>query len=242
MRPTRATAALALTVITGTAITGITGIGGNDAETLRQSQHAIISARAMAGTPEAPAASPPGPTHTALRRPVHERRTSPPQPLAPRPPADRRDAPDPFLLEDGDRWLLHSTQVGFANIPVATAPDLATWSTPIDALPELPAWAQWGHTRAPGVLRRPDGFVLYFAARFPTTGRHCIGAATSTSATGPFTTTSPEPLVCQPELGGSIDPHPFVDTDRTAYLLWKADGNAIGHASALFSQRLRPDA
>jgi beta-xylosidase len=163
--------------------------------------------------------------------------------LAPRPPGDGRDAPDPFLLEDGHRWVLYSTQVGFANIPVATAPDLASWSTPLDALPELPAWAEWGHTWAPGVLRRPGGFVLYFyfAARSRTTGRQCIGAGTSTSATGPFTTTSSEPLVCQPELGGSIDPHPFVDTDGTAYLLWKADGNAIGRASALFSQRLRPD-
>ena len=30
------------------------------------------------------------------------------------------------------------------------------------------------------------------------------------------------------ELGGSIDPHPFVDRDGTPYLLWKADGNASG--------------
>jgi hypothetical protein len=43
------------------------------------------------------------------------------------------------------------------------------------------------------------------------------------------------------QLGGSIDPHPFVDADTTTYLLWKADGNAIGHASTLFSQRLRDD-
>jgi beta-xylosidase len=91
------------------------------------------------------------------------------------------------------------------------------------------------------VLRRPGGLVLYFVARSRATGGQCIGAATSTSATGPFNSTSPEPLVCQPELGGSIDPHPFVDTDGTAYLLWKADGNAIGRASTLFSQRLRPD-
>jgi beta-xylosidase len=243
MRPTRAIAAIAafaLTIVTGAGITGITGIGGNGAETLRSSRHATIAARAMAGTPEAPAATPPGPPRTALRRPVHERRT-PPQPLAPRPPADGRDGPDPFLLQDRDRWVLYSTQVGFANIPVATTPDLATWSTPVDALPELPVWAEWGHTWAPGVLQRPDGFVLYFAAHSRATGRQCVGAATSISATGPFANTSPEPLVCQPALGGSIDPHPFVDTDGTAYLLWKADGNAIGRSSALFSQRLRPD-
>ena len=45
--------------------------------------------------------------------------------------------------------------------------------------------------------------------------------------------------MCQPHLGGSIDPQPFVDSDGTAYLLWKAD--AIGQTSHLFAQRLRPD-
>ena len=63
---------------------------------------------------------------------------------------------------------------------------------------------------------RPGGFVLYFAARSAATGRQCIGAATSKSATGPFTSSAAEPLVCQPELGGSIDPFPFVDCGRDA--------------------------
>ena len=59
--------------------------------------------------------------------------------------------------------------------------------------------------------------------------------------TGPFASPAPRPLVCQPELGGSIDPHPFVDDDGTAYLTWKADGNAIGGTSQLFAQRLGHD-
>jgi beta-xylosidase len=242
MRPTRAIAVLTLTIITGSiGITRITGLAGDSsAETLRPSRQAISVTRAVDATPEPHAPSPSRTLRTAPQLHVHERPT-PPQPLAPRPPADRRDAPDPFLLEDEDRWVLYTTQVGLANIPVATTPDLATWSTTTDALPQLPPWAEWGRTWAPGVLERPGGFVLYFAARSRTTGRQCIGSATAASATGPFTSTSPEPLVCQPDLGGSIDPHPFVDADGTAYLLWKADGNAIGHASTLFSQRLRHD-
>lgn len=167
--------------------------------------------------------------------------TAPPQPLAPVPPADGRDAPDPFLLDDGDEWVLFSTQVGLLNVPASTSSDLAAWSAPVEALPVLPAWAEWGHTWAPGAVARPGGYVLYFAARSRATGRQCIGAASSISATGPFTSPSAEPLVCQAELGGSIDPHPFVDRDGTAYLFWKADGNAIGQASWLFGQRLRPD-
>jgi beta-xylosidase len=232
MRPTRAIASLTLAIITsGAGITGIAEFTGGSEVAVRTSQPASSAPGTKEATPEWRATTPASTTPAA----------PPPEPLAPRPPADGRDAPDPFLLDDGDRWVLYSTQVGLANVPVATTPDLASWSAPTDALPELPAWAEWGRTWAPGVLRRPGGLVLYFAARSRTTGGQCIGAATSTSATGPFTSTGPEPLVCQPDLGGSIDPHPFVDTDRTAYLLWKADGNAIGRASTLFSQRLRPD-
>lgn len=242
MRPTRAIASLTLAIVTGSiGITGITGFAGDsDAATFRSSGDATVTTRAVDATPEPHAPSPSGTPRPAPRPPAQERR-SPPQPLAPRPPADGRDAPDPFLLEDEGRWVLYTTQVGLINVPVATTPDLANWSPPTDALPQLPDWAEWGRTWAPGVLHRPGGFVLYFAARSRTTGLQCIGAATSTSATGPFTSTSPEPLVCQPELGGSIDPQPFVDVDGTTYLLWKADSNAIGRRSALFSQRLRPD-
>jgi hypothetical protein len=60
---------------------------------------------------------------------------------------------------------LFSTQVGLINVPVALSDDLRQCSPPVDALPELPAWAEWGRTWAPGLLRRDNGFVLYFAAR-----------------------------------------------------------------------------
>jgi hypothetical protein len=136
---------------------------------------------------------------------------------------------------------MYSTQVGWANVPAAVSDDLITWSTPFNALPELPAWAEWGSTWAPGVVARPGGYVLYFAARSAALGRQCIGAAFATQAAGPFVSPSPQPLVCQPELGGSIDPHPFVDDDGQAYLQWKADGNAIGGRSILFSQQLTDD-
>jgi beta-xylosidase len=164
-----------------------------------------------------------------------------PQPLVPAPPSDGRDAPDPFVLADGDRYVLYSTQVGLHNVPVATSPDLSNWSPPADALPQLPAWAAWGRTWAPGVVRLGNQYLLYFAAHDSRSGRQCIGVAASATADGPFAATSTEPLVCQTELGGSIDPHPFVDDDGTAYLLWKADGNAVGLASTLFAQTLRPD-
>jgi beta-xylosidase len=163
------------------------------------------------------------------------------RPLDPHPPPDGRDAPDPFILADGGRYLLYSTQVGFHNVPVATSPDLRRWSPPSDALPQLPAWAEWGRTWAPGVTRLGGRYLLYFAAHHRRSGRQCIGVAASATAAGPFTPTAADPLVCQIHLGGSIDPHPFVDADGNAFLLWKADGNAIGQPSTLFAQRLAPD-
>jgi beta-xylosidase len=170
-----------------------------------------------------------------------DHRHATPPPLAPVPPPDGRDAPDPFVLADGARHVLYSTQVGFHNVPVATSTDLRHWSPPGDALPQLPGWAAWGRTWAPGVVRLDDGYLLYFAARHEPSGRQCIGVATATTATGPFVSQAPEPLVCQTDLGGSIDPHPFVDRDGTVLLLWKADGNAVGQPSTLYVQPLTPD-
>ena len=191
-------------------------------------------------------AAPAGPAPAPARR--QEDATAPrgehsqiPERLTPRPPADGRDAPDPAIVHDGERWALFSTQVGLINVPVALSDDLRQWSQPVDALAELPAWAEWGRTWAPGVLRRDNGFVLYFAARSRALNLQCIGAATADVIEGPYSSTAPEPLVCQPQLGGSIDPQPFVDSDGTAYLLWKADANAIGQTSQLFAQTLRPD-
>jgi beta-xylosidase len=175
--------------------------------------------------------------HANLPRPS----SPPPRPLAPIPPPDGRDAPDPFVLADDGRYVLYSTQVGLHNVPVATSPDLRTWSPPSDALPQLPDWAEWGHTWAPGVTPLGDRYLLYFTAHHRNSGRQCIGVAISSAADGPFVSQAPEPLVCQTRLGGSIDPHPLIDHHGTPYLLWKADSNAISQPSTLYAQRLTPD-
>ena len=157
------------------------------------------------------------------------------------PAGDGRDAPDPFILQDGGEYALYTSQVGLQSVPVATSRDLVHWSQPRDALPTLPPWAAWGWTWAPAVLTRGDRYVLYFAARSRALGIQCIGAAVATSAIGPFTSHDEQPLICQRELGGSIDPHPYATEDGAAYLLWKSDGNALGRASTLHAQRLRRD-
>ncbi len=145
------------------------------------------------------------------------------------------------MLRDGDRYLAYATNAGGRNVQVWTSPDLAHWDDAGDALPVLPAWGQPGHTWAPVVLDRPGGPILYYTLREPRSGRQAISLATATRAEGPFADRSSGPLVFQESDGGSIDPSPFVDVDGTAYLLWKADTNAVGRPSSLWIRPLAPD-
>ena len=66
-----------------------------------------------------------------------------------------RRLPRSFLTRAPDgSCCAFSTQVGGLNVPMMRSTDLATWTTPTDALPRLPAWAAWGHTWASSVARR----------------------------------------------------------------------------------------
>ncbi len=153
------------------------------------------------------------------------------------------DFPDPFVLNDGGTYYAFSTNVGSAHIPTLRSSTLASWTWLGDALPELPAWSEevgdlvW----APGVLARDDGYLLYYTTRHRASGRQCISRATARRPEGPYIDDSAKPFVCQVQLGGSIDPYPFVDTDGQAYLYWKNDGNCCDLPVGLWVQRLSLD-
>jgi len=150
---------------------------------------------------------------------------------------------DPHVLKVGDTWYAYATGDLVANLQVARSADLVRWERLDDALPELPEWSvlQKGLTWAPEVARTPAGFVMYYTLRDAASGRQCISAAVADRPEGPFRDTRPRPLVCQERLGGSIDPHRFVDRDGATYLLWKNDGNCCGLATELWAQRLDGD-
>jgi Glycosyl hydrolases family 43 len=150
------------------------------------------------------------------------------------------DFADPFVLRAGDTYYAYSTNSGAGDIQVISSTDLASWHLVGNALGGLPFWASPGATWAPSVLARDGGYVVYYTVREGTSGRQCISRAVASSPTGPFLDDSWGPLVCQRELGGSIDPSPFVDGDGRAYLLWKAEG-AGGPAQTLWSQELTAD-
>jgi beta-xylosidase len=150
---------------------------------------------------------------------------------------------DPHLLKVGDTWYAYATGDLIVNLQVARSTDLVRWERLDDALPELPSWSvlQKGLTWAPEAARTPAGFLLYYTVRHAPSGRQCVSVAVAERPEGPFQDRRTRPLVCQERLGGSIDPHHFVDRDGAAYLLWKNDGNCCGLPTELWAQRLDRD-
>ncbi|MDT0447149.1 family 43 glycosylhydrolase [Streptomyces johnsoniae] len=153
------------------------------------------------------------------------------------------DFPDPDVFtENGTHWA-YSTSSRHGRVPYATAdgPD-GPWTIQGNAMPEPPAWTGSGGFWAPDVSRRADGrYLMYFTGPDAASGRMCLGAALADAPAGPFVPTSAQPLVCDPDEGGDIDPSSFVDTDGTRYLLYKNDGNAVGRPAILWLQRVAED-
>jgi beta-xylosidase len=153
--------------------------------------------------------------------------------------------PNPMILVDEGRYYMYSSQLDFydPSIELRISNDPLDWNVePIDALPVIPAWASHGLTWAPDVIRVDDGYVMYMTAQLggvqPDT--QCIGIAVADRPEGPFHP-SPDPLVCQRDRNGSIDPRTFVDANGDLWLHWKSDDNAdVGGSSrsSVYAQRL----
>ena len=152
------------------------------------------------------------------------------------------DAADPYILKTQFGFFAYSTNTSSANVPVWYSADLVNWKLLVDALPNLPEWARDTGTQtwAPAATIRNGKFVLYFTTLHAFSGRQCIGVAVADEATGPFVPSS-EPIVCQTDLGGSIDPSVFTDSSGVAYLLWKNDGNCCRIPTRIFTQPLSGD-
>ena len=160
------------------------------------------------------------------------------------------DLGDPFVLPvtDGGHvvsFVAFGTGDFPARVPTAHTSDLSTWERGPDALPNLPAWAgsdprnslSW----APAALQTAKGYILYITLPDARSGQQCIAATTSTKPDGPYTGVGDGPLLCQHDLGGSIDPTVVRDRSGTLHMLWKNDGNSVGAPSSLWEQELAPD-
>jgi hypothetical protein len=130
-------------------------------------------------------------------------------------PVIDQDFPDPDVLKVGDTYYAYATNTSVVDVQVAKSTDLVHWQMLPDAVGALPGWAKPGLTWAPDVSLAGDGstFILYFTARDKASDRQCVGVATSDKPEGPFKSDAQAPLICQTDLGGSIDPATFVDED-----------------------------
>lgn len=164
-------------------------------------------------------------------------------------PVFKANFPDAFVLAQSNRFIAYSTNDG-ANVPVAASTDLAHWAfvadparpgKQLDAMPKLGSWAKTGFTWAPEVLQLGGKYLLYYTASDRRKNAQCIGVAVANDALGPFVDSSPDPIVCQTNLGGSIDADAFRDTDGKLYLYFKNDGNRVHARTSLWGQALAPD-
>ena len=108
-------------------------------------------------------------------------------------------------------------------------------------------WEQVNTQTSPGVFFWDGTWIMYYdAAQYGhagDTGYNCLAVATAAeSHTRPIRsspTTPPVPLLCQPQLGGAIDPSPFIDpVTGNAYLVWKSNDGGSSQPAQLWSQQL----
>ena len=152
------------------------------------------------------------------------------------------DFPDPAIIQVDGTWYAFGTQSRYdytqVKTQLATSDDFETWTLrkDYDALRNLPSWVDMNDPRiwAPDVFQNDNGdYIMYFSAALASKPNlHCVGAAKSFNIEGPYDSVSDTPLACPTELGGAIDASGFQDVDGQRYMLYKDDGNAIGHGGA----------
>ncbi|KAI1089176.1 glycoside hydrolase family 43 protein [Rostrohypoxylon terebratum] len=144
---------------------------------------------------------------------------------------------DPSVIEEADgSWYAFGTAAHGKHVQVAIGDCLyGDWVllNDTDALLRPAAWTTGRNTWAPDVRRLADGtYVMYYSgevAQAP--AHHCIGTAVSNVVYGPYVPDD-EPFACDLSIGGSIDPSGFEDADGRRYVLYKIDGNSIGHGGS----------
>jgi beta-xylosidase len=140
-------------------------------------------------------------------------------------------------------YVLFGTTDWQANVPTAISIDAVHWTQAPDSLPVLPSWATPSITMtwAPAAQRTTAGWVMYYSTEEQASGRECIGRAISSSPTGPYQDKTSSPVLCQRNLGGSIDPSVVKRPGGATYLVWKSNGNAVHLPDSIWSQQLSND-
>lgn len=151
------------------------------------------------------------------------------------------DFPDPFVLREGDGYYAFGTNGPAGTIQVVSSTNLGDWQVRGAALEGVPSWAVSGFTWAPSAIKTTAGFTMFYTVKHRFSGKQCISRAVSPNPEGPYVDSSTEPLICQLDEGGSIDPSPYVDDAGGLHLTWKAEGETIGLGASIWTVALQPD-
>lgn len=150
------------------------------------------------------------------------------------------DMPDPSAIVVGGSTYVFTTNVWVFRFPMWRVGANGSADLLGDALPGAHP-VPWAADRsnewwAPSVNSFNGKYYLYFTAPHPTLTR-CIGVATASSVTGPYTA-KPDPVACAWLPGGAIDPD-VMTYNGTRYLLFSAgDKNT---PARIFAVRLTAD-
>jgi hypothetical protein len=195
----------------------------------------VFSRTTCSTAPPAPAPLPTGP-----RTPVVSGQTG---------PAFNDEAPDPQIIRFGSTWYAYTTGTTWGNhlgVLTSTSPT-SGWRTVTGrtfgstALANPPAWQVRDTQWAPGVYEWGGRYRMFYAAKSTFLGVWCLSTASSDRPSGGFVDSSEYPLICQPDLGGSIDPQPFVDTDGRPWLHWKNNDGSSAAVSRVWAVPLGLD-
>ncbi|TXK49106.1 family 43 glycosylhydrolase [Pontibacter qinzhouensis] len=147
------------------------------------------------------------------------------------------DYADPSVVRVGEDYWATATSSEWAPLfPLLHSKDLVNWATVGHVFPEsLPEWAE-AHFWAPEIAHENGKYYIYYTAK-KKGGNLCVGVASASSPTGPYTDHGP--LICQEV--GSIDGFEIRDENGDLYLVWKEDGNSRGLPTPIWAQRLNED-
>jgi beta-xylosidase len=159
------------------------------------------------------------------------------------------DFPDPFVMPVNGALVAYATNARVGgkrlNVQFSRSVDGVHWSSPVDAMPEVPAWALLNSPDiwAPEVIRIGDRYAMYFSARHKAMARPdgltlCVGVAMSNDPSGPFKPAA-KPLTCGDGLG-VIDSSPMRE-GSDLWLYVKSDGNCCGVPISILAQKLSKD-
>ncbi|WP_224363284.1 family 43 glycosylhydrolase [Hyalangium versicolor] len=185
------------------------------------------------------------PSCSSDEKPTPENPQEPPSSLPPNPappplaitnPILPGDYADPSVVRVGEEYWATATSSEWApQFPLLKSKDLLQWEMVGTIFQTPPEWSEANYWAPELVVDGGRYFVLYTAKKKG--GPLCVGLATASSVSGPYTDHGA--LVCQ-DLG-SIDGALIRDENNKLFLVWKEDGNSQGLPTPIWAQPLAED-